>query len=359
MSEASGEAKVEADVDKAKAAGKPANPKADDAVSTLGIPDTFGRKGTIAIDENVPIESIILAYEAVDNIADRICAKVRPAIKEGPVLIHNPADFAAIEDLKVFNRQADAALHVMNVILAEAGGEPVTRETGHAAFAGTLAIAGAVITSALQLLSLVRADHQIKNYKVDVEDQVLAMTVAGKLAGKNKVYNTALMPIDLDAEPKESPSLKRLEVMKETRARLVAAGAKIANSTDEKETARYRRIVEAIKEFDAFELSLLKADEKSGISRMAHFPAAEAVLALLNTEGPFILWLKAVAAGGGVHAKDTAVFSDLTYSGGALAIYALYDKAGVLQEAMPISSYAGIVHLRDLDKTAIPKFQKV
>jgi hypothetical protein len=51
----------------------------------------------------------------------------------------------------------------------------------------------------------------------------------------------------------------------------------------------------------------------------------------------------------------TAVFGDLTYSGGDLAIYALYDESGVLKEAMPISMYAGLVHLRDLEKGAIAR----
>jgi len=370
MSEDSGTSKTEAAVKAAKADDKAADPKSNDAAQTLGIPDTFGRKGTITIDENAPIESIILAYDAVDKIADKICENVRAKIEAGSaILIHNPADFAAIQDLKVFNRQAEVALSLMNGILMEAGGQPVTpATTGHTAFAGALAAAGAIITSALQLMSLFRADHQIKNYKVDVEDQVLAMTVSGKLVHEdknedknkntNKVYNTALIPLELDAEPKESASLKKLEELKATRALLIAAGDnKLKNKdTNEKEKALFQRIVEAVKEFDAFELSLFKIDEKTGLSRMVQFPAAEAVLKLLRDEKPYILWLKAVAAGGGTHAKDTAVFSDLTYSGGALAIYALYDKSGVLKEAMPISRYAGIIHLRDLEKGVLPRF---
>jgi hypothetical protein len=328
--------------------GKP--PAADTPV--LGIPDSLLRKGTIAIDDNAPIESLILAYQAVEDIADAIYDSIKakaPGRKE--ILIHNPADFKAIEEQCAFVRQADAMLGAMNRLLDEAGKilnpPPPHAGGGNRYILPEIATAGALITSALQFASLFKADHQFKNYKIDLEDQILAVTVSGKLvAEKYTVHNSSLIPLCLAIKPDESASVKKLDDLRDARAKLVSSGDDLEARKDDDKTKKLQgKIVNAIAEFDAFEAILLKLDPSTGVSRISELTAADALQNFLNANKPLLLWLKAAAAGGGTHAKDTTLWADITYSGGAIVVYALFDSDGKLLEAKPISRFGGVVHV--------------
>ena len=55
-----------------------------------GIGNVSPLEGTIAVNDEVPVESLVLAYQAMDKLSSEICARVAkkvPASKR--VLIHN------------------------------------------------------------------------------------------------------------------------------------------------------------------------------------------------------------------------------------------------------------------------------
>ena len=81
--------------------GKPAKETAEADLPNLGLSDSAGHQGTIAVDGDAPIEGLLLAYQSVSKIAAKICERVLTH-KPSLVLMHNPADFKAIESLRVF-----------------------------------------------------------------------------------------------------------------------------------------------------------------------------------------------------------------------------------------------------------------
>ncbi len=357
----------------------------DSKPQSLGIPDSAGHKGTITIDDNAPIEGLILAYKAVGKIADRIRELVVSKVGEkGAILIYNPADFVVIEAQQAFSRQTSVVRDIFEQLIKEA--EDLTNadlpdtdlpSTDLSDLAGPqsaqlwpgviVGAAGAVINSGLQLLSLFRVDHQFKNYKVDVEDQVLAVTVAGRLAPKFAVFNTSIVPIEPTDSSAIPASIKALQHLKELRLQLVGLGDELVPPTSNKVTEGgkaetstasllHAKIVEAIKDFDAFEASLSKPDEKTGLSRISQLVIADNLIAFLEKKA-HILWLKAVAAGGGAHVKTSTWSSEMTYSGGAIASYALFNEHGRLLEADTITMYGGSVSIDQLPSAAESIFE--
>jgi hypothetical protein len=338
----------------------------------LGLPDSAGHKGTITIDENAPVEGVILAFDAVGKLADYIAARVMEVNKaKAPIVFHNPADFVALGELRAFNSLAEVFCKMLADLLARAEKlrekSPFDASMGQLEFlsltaAGAVGAIGSLISSGLQILSLFRADHTFKNYKVEVEDQVLAITVAGRLASSIPVFSSGVVPVKPAAE---SPALKTLKGLKDQRMKLQAALALLGEDEDEEPVAPgatsepkkppkpapivklIAEINQALKDFDTFVQSLSKVDDKTGASRLSQIIIGETLDALLD-KGALILWLKAVAAGGGTHARITTFTDELTYSGGAIASYAIFNGSGALKEANTVPMYGGKISISKL-----------
>jgi hypothetical protein len=402
-------------------AGGKADPKGNGKALNLGIPDSAGHKGTISIDANAPIESVVLAYQAVGKLADHIGSRVRDVNKsKAPILFHNPADFLALAELSAFEKLADFFQKTLTDLIAKANkltGDDLFDASRKnlelfslAAAGGVVGAIGGLISSGLQILSLFRADNEFKNYKIEVEDQVLAITVAGRLAPFMPVFSSGIVPV----EPATgSEALKTLKKLKDLRIELEGALAllgqggkdneesvsshgnagargdadnakrkdskdassldpldplaeiaeelkKVGNRRvkDEKASPASRlraEIVKALKDFDSFVDSLSKVEEKTGASRLSQLLIGENLSAIL-AKGAYILWLKAVAAGGAAHAKTTTASSELTYSGGAIASYAIFNSRGQLIEADTKPMYGGYVRVKDLPYVKIGLF---
>jgi hypothetical protein len=358
---------------------------------SLGIAESAGHKGTVSVNDNAPIESLVLAYQAVGKIADSICASVA-ARSTGPILIHNPADFVALGEFRAFEQQAEFFERLLSQLtdaVRKLGAETVFggREANLIAETAAVVIGaiGSAINSGLQILSLFRADNEIKNFKIEIEieEQVLAMTVAGRLAAKNlPVFNSALVPIE---PPAKSAAVDRLMRLKAQCLRLSealndksgkaepraekdkathepdaegrtydqglpiglaeASGEVIKQSSSEAELRA--GVAEAIKNCEAFLNGLVKLDEKTGTSKLSQVLLGENVHALLHQRA-CVLWLKPVAAGGSAHAKTSTFNSALSYSGGAIASYAIFDHQGRLIEADTVPMFGGKVNIENL-----------
>jgi hypothetical protein len=356
----------------------------------LGHPDSVGHKGTITLNDNAPIESVILAYQVVRKLALAITQRMNHYYKKNdqdkkqvPVLIHNPTDFSTLSELHVFRALATDFETMFKGLIDEANQlEPhsVPDETGTGQqndFSATIAVAaiGGLISSGLQLASLFRADHEIKNFSVVIEDQVLAMTVAGQLVQNEfKVLNSAITPASPFADSEVMKSLARLNT---DRSKLNAAllilqsrgiatpaeggsasstqssgqtspshqsGPRLGAAPNDKDTQKradlVARIKDALKSFDSFRDGLSKVDDKTGTPPITRVLAGELLHSRLKT-GVYVLWLKAVAAGGAVHAKVSTFDNSVTYSGGAVICYAIFDGAGNLLEADTIPMHGG------------------
>jgi hypothetical protein len=335
----------------------------------LGLPVSAGHKGTISVNGDSPIESLLRAYQAISDIADEIATRVisdedRSANKSNRILIHDPADFKSIEALRTFQLQTGALKHLFGRLVEEAA--RFVKPTSRLAIAGAITAPGALISSGLQLLSLFRVDEQLKGSKIEVEDQALAVAVAGALRKRGvRVYNRDIFPIVPKPRPESQIVIPTLKELIELRTKLVALGDELAALTGAGSDLKpnkgnagklHERIVAAIAALDAFEDGLAKLDEKSGLSPMSQLVAGESLLGVLD-ERTRILWLKAVAAGGCSHSKEGTFKGDLTYSGGGIACYALYSHSGELLEANIITAYAGDVRMHRLEEVELPVFK--
>jgi hypothetical protein len=399
-------------------AGGKADPKGNGKALNLGIPDSAGHKGMISIDANAPIESVVLAYQAVGKLADHIGSRVRDVNKnKAPILFHNPADFLALAELRAFEKLADVFQKTLTDLIAKAkkltGDDLFDASRKNlelfslAAAGGLVGAIGGFISSGLQILSLFRADNEFKNYKIEVEDQVLAITVAGRLAPFMPVFSSGIVPVEPAAGSEALKTLKKLKDLRielEGALALLGQGGKdneesvsshgnagahgdtdnekrkddkdassldpLAEIAEELKRVGNRKvkdekaspasglraeIVKALKDFDSFVDGLSKVDEKTGASRLSQLLIGENLSAIL-AKGAYILWLKAVAAGGAAHAKTTTASSELTYSGGATASYAIFDSRGQLIEADTKPMYGGYVRVEDLPYVKIGLF---
>jgi hypothetical protein len=349
----------------AKDTFKRAEAQSNSTFPNLGLPVSAGHKGTISVNGDSSIESLLRAYQAISDIADKIATRVisdedRSANNSNLILIHDPADFKSIEALRTFYLQTGALKHLFGRLVEEAA-RSVKPTSG-------LAIAGAITApgeSGLRLLSLFRVDEQLKGSKIEVEDQALAVAVAGALRKRGvRVYNTEIFSIVPKPRPESQIVIPALKELIELRAKLVALGDELAALTGAGADLKpnkgnagklHERIVAAIAALDAFEDGLAKLDEKSGLSPMSQLVAGESLLGVLD-ERTRILWLKAVAAGGCSHSKEGTFKGDLTYSGEGIACYALYSLSGELLEANIITAYAGDVRMHGLEEVELLVF---
>lgn len=348
-----------------KADAAKSDDKNKESLPSLGLPESEGHKGAISIDGDVPIESVLLAYQAVQAIADEIAKRVIDLKKKDralEVLIHNPADFHAIEALRAFDVRAGLIAGSLKSLAQEA--KKLLQQADEHELVDPLTAAGVVITAGLQLLSLFRVDHKLKNFKIEIEDQTLATAVAGALkAGGATVYNTAIVPFPPKDPPESAFLRQRLGELIKLRATLVELGDKLVDkekdqkpdAIDPAKKSMHDRIVAAIAGLDTFDDSLVKVDEKTGVSPLSQLSAAESALSMLKQD-TLILWLKAVAAGGGSHSKEGTFTSDLTYSGGAIANYSIYSQTGELLKADIVPMYAGYVRMHELEEGELKKF---
>ena len=165
----------------------------------LCLPVSAGREGTISVGGDRPIESLLLAYQAISDIADEIAARVvgdgdRSVNDSNRILIHDPAEFKSIEALRTFQLQTGALKHLFGRLVEEA--DRIVKPTTRLTFVGAIAAPSALISSGLQLLSLFRVDQRLKGVKIKVEDQTLAVAVASALRKRGVlVYNTDIFPI--------------------------------------------------------------------------------------------------------------------------------------------------------------------
>ena len=351
----------------AKDTFKRAEGQSNSTFPNLGLPVSAGHKGAISVNGESPIESLLRAYQAISDIADEIATRVisdedRSANNSNRILIHDPADFKSIEALRTFQLQTGALKHLFGRLVEEAA--RFVKPTSRLAIASAITAPGDM--SGLQLLSLFRVDEQLKGAKIEVEDQALAVAVAGALRKRGvSVYNMDIFPIVLKPRPESQIVVPALKELVELRTKLVALGDELAAltgaGTDLKPNKGnagklHERIVAAIAALDAFEDGLAKLDEKSGLSPMSQLVAGESLLGVLD-ERTRILWLKAVAAGGCSHSKEGTFKGDLTCSGGGIACYALYSHSGELLEANIITAYAGDVRMHGLEEVELPVFK--
>ena len=92
--------------------------------------------------------------------------------------------------------------------------------------------------------------------------------------------------------------------------------------------------------------ALTKPDEQSGLSFIQALWTAEQLAKRFKSA--YLLQVKSIAAGGATITTSNIFGSKLSFSGGVVISYMLFDNSGVLVNAGTIPAYGGNRHLQDM-----------
>ena len=402
--------------------------------SSLPKTTTTPLDGTTSIDDKVQIESEMMAYEAVDEIAAEIRCRVRSAVlKDGAtVVIHDEATVAALRLYEVFLTQA-AILENAYASLDEPAPTALFLPTeGVAAFA----------RSAFDLLALFRQNTEYKGLSITINEDALVSKIAGYLVepiasgdctNKSATHTVQVICPRLmlrdathtgtgragsaivkrlgelyarkrTAEARISAIEKRLASLRKTKLDADAVVAdldlKIRNLQLEIAGLSGERRADKLKELSALTIKrendakkslaaalalqeaeatdgpirdqyrvinglvdqltagLVKTDEKSGVNALGLLTKAQDVVKYLDAaEGnTYVLFTKSVTAGGSYRIRRnlwTTVFTGdmLSYSGGAVVCFMLFDNGGKTISADTLRYMTGFTKFKKLPKS--------
>lgn len=339
--------------------------------------------GTIETEGDAPIESQVLAYEAVNDIARRIAGAITSDVDGKPIVIYDAAQVTAVQNYVAFVER-------LKLLEAEYDGA-LSDEAG---FVDVPAAISGIASTLAGTLALFRTDVKVTSKTLSIEDIALIAAVASHVT--SAVYHPALIPPgfatppvppsfhpDAPDPPGTSELLKRLHTLdtrrQEADEEIKRLGAQIGR-IQKQVTALDKEIAELVKKIkagkgDVAALKRLleqKQKEKAEAGRqLAELNTAKkeletvnaiyqairngliaggnnttAMLGLLNAErvcalldqGAPILHLKIAAASGTTQTSNNLFAgSRLRHSGGAVATYVLFETGGAIKKSGNVS----------------------
>lgn len=358
--------KAEAEADAATARAK------------LGTLDLSKLEAPTAEAKTLNVESNILAYTALEKVADALAKRIGSALKDKTVVIHTEREFKILEQYQSFAANLRAVVNdsVALTMPAITSMKPCTtpvdeEETG----GGGLGVLGS-IDAAAQILSLFKSYKNLEGTEVTVDTFALAATVGAKLkaAGSGSVVypplfiagaamRNAAVPSDIEK------ALDAVRVQSSRMDKLLVDAAKEKAALDQRKSADKKPSAACKKAYEADAVSLAALtgrtqiikgraeqyvaalstpDEKTGSTVLQSLVAAEAMRAKMNSA--HLLQLKPVAAGGTTLTKRSLFSSSFKHSGGAVVAYFLVDPQGSIVDSAVLSKYGGQVEAAELNE---------
>jgi hypothetical protein len=364
------------------------------AKAKLGAIDTTDLPKGKGESTDQKIEGTILAYRAIENIADEISNATKIALAGSQVkkvVIYGEKQLNAVMQARALGREAEV---LRRTIAALTGGDPIQAhlpkllsDNGGCAqpLVGTKAFSLEPINAALQVLALFKVDRKIVGQDVTPDDFALSMAVLEKLrsgqdAVEAAVYSPTYLPGVLASGPEDiftkSTSLSNVEKLMSDQQGLQSLLAQIAERRDQlnkklegkptalckktynSDLATLQRLEKNAKAVDAKALRLMDTvtavDDKTGASAIQQLAFADALAT--DFDKAYVLQLKAVAAGGATLTKTNLFTTKFYFSGGAIVSYLLFDGSnGVVKSSRTIPYYAGFVPADDLEARKQPQ----
>lgn len=352
--------------------------------------------GIAAITGDHPIECQILSYRALDKVAKEIAENIKSTCAAKVIAIHNEQDVNLQVGLRAFEFQIGLIEASLNNEINSATGilanldAALSESTESVATLGLVPVAASTaLKAAADLVSLFKLDVALTYKNWSIGDSALVSAVANYLSsGGITIFQPVVIPVGLFDSSSEFMS--RMVTLLDKRARIEAtqidltvrqavikaeiqkltediAGA--ASATPQKDTktlqvalgkkelaadalARFVSRMQLIgSTFDAFQAALLKADAVSGFNSLTGLLRAEK---LRTIKGLHWLVLKSVAAGGGFKTERSLWqrTPTISYSGGFIADFTLFDGDGRIVCSNVASNYIGFCQVRNkLDAT--------
>lgn len=371
-----------------------AQANADEAKAKLGTLDTSGLPKGTGEATSLNVEAKILAYQSVNIAATKIAAKVAALVpKPATVVIYSDKELGAVQQFRAFQQQA-AVFHKAVASSAGTGASGIpslpkleSDNTCASPTASAPVIAAeeagggiaplTIVGTALQVLSLFKADKKLVGIDVDVADFALATDVAGKLIEQKiaVVYPPTFLPGAFSMKPGATASVMFKEydalgadstnleaflglvvVRRDSINQLAAtkgasASCKTTFARDVAKLGQYEAAAKTLKAaVDQQLASLIKVDDKTGTTSLQMLVAAETLATHFNA-APYVLQLKPIAAGGATLTKTNLFTTHFYFSGGAVVSYLLLDaESGNVVLAGTIPAYGGFVEAGQLSR---------
>lgn len=305
----------------------------------------------------------IQAYRASDVLSKLLAERIGANVAEGakvPLLIstvENPLqDMALARSTQI---ELGETLKTYAPLLEEANQLIKGTWTGELEFADGILAAKSVASNLADLASFFKSDVELKTGDIDINDAAIVaqLSTAVKVKDKFTPYyldgKVWLPKKDQVSDPGSVRALMRKVI--ETRSTAQLAAVKLEplttvkdGATDEQKTkaARATQIRDDLMALNSgveeLKKALAKVDETTKLSVMQRVDHIESMMKLLDNNKTQILHVRPVIAGGGTRTtKHVFNSGSLSFSGGIVLAYFLYDNAGNMADSATVYNHVG------------------
>lgn len=303
---------------------------AERALPQSGIPQIpiTPLAGTATVDANFTIDGQILAYKEMARLAEEIVGHIATALpQDKPKVILMSEDYVPwIDQYRSIIKSLESLISAyQDTQLAP----PLSAEIERRAL--PLVAVGGVIKTAVDFLSLLRTNMDVKGVAVKIEDMALSAEIAKRLHSK-KIEPLYLNPFSLMLLQSGTSDLSsKLSSLMELRTRADQQISPLESKPDRNpaENILLTKLKTLNSQYASLTSNLDKIDDKTGCNQFTQLCKAEKVAALLNaTPSPCVLWAKVLTAGGANVTKQNILWTNIFSTGGAVISYFLFDTSG-------------------------------
>jgi hypothetical protein len=302
-------------------------------LNLLPTPTATPLAGTTTVDAQVVFQSELMAYKSLSDVAGFVGDDLQDV--NGSVVIYNEADMNALQTYSILLAQIKTTVDqykALNQRLNPGSSE----EVGPAAIFAAPQVASTLLKSVADIAALFRTNTTITGTSVSVDDAVLNSQVADTLRRKGfRVFEPKLFLPNLFDQP-DSEIIKQLGNLNLVKARGEQAVAEFdALSAEAQKASVKKAIISRVRalntQVDTFINNLMRIDETTRQSPLTGLYRAERLRNLLGDEKnqTYVLHLKVAKAEGTKTIKSNLFTgTKLTYAGGMIVSYTLFDRNG-------------------------------
>lgn len=376
---------AKAEAEKAKAEAEKAKAEAEKAKARREALSKLNTAEGKVEQKDVVIEAHIRAFDALGEALKPIACDLRMT-RASSIVVRSPDDVAGLRALKLVEAQVR---HLVDLY------PPALDKSGTVQASGGPLLFASLLGSIVDVAALFKTDTTITGVDVSLNNSAVVPQLARLLmqancprqggkgsrqacgcAGRTRaVYYPDVVPYHLTASlPTDLPLLKALAALngyysqaqpvvtlvaqvRDLTARLAVApdeatkkqirqdleAAKKALANEQPSEEKQKQLVALNASYDRLRAGLNETDVK-GVSHLVKLVAATEMRTLLTRGGTYILELTAQKAGGNNKGKSGPIHGGVSYSGGVVLSYLLFDCAGKIQAAGNESYYLDYVH---------------
>jgi hypothetical protein len=327
-------------------------------LNLLPTPTATPLTGATSVEGQLVFESELLAYKSLSDIASGVGADMNGVT--GTVVMHNDADIHSLQAYSIILAQIKNTVDQYKALNSRLN-PGAAEEVGAATVLAAPQVVSTLLRSVVDIAALFRTDTAITGLAITVDNAVLNSQVAEVLRRKGfNVFEPKLYLPNLFNQP-DSEIIKQLGNLNLVKARGEQAVAEFdALSAEAQKASSKKAIIPRVRalntQVDAFIDALMRVDETTKLSPLTGLYRAERLRNLLDDkQNPtYVLHLK-LAKAEGTRTKKSNLFTGtkLSYSGGMIVSYTLFDRNGQIVRSGIRASYRGASNSKPNDNVLL------